>query len=86
MLPACLLALTSGVGLWASYAPLNFSPLAWFAPVPLLLLARLVTSPHRLFLAAYLGGLAFYLPLSNGCIMATLPCMWPGGHSLFIWR
>lgn len=62
MLPACLSAVTAGLGLWASYAPLNFSPLAWFAPVPLLLLVRLVTSPHRLFLATYLGGLAFYLP------------------------
>ncbi len=47
--------------LWASFAPLDYGPLAWIAVVPLLLLIRLIKSPRRMYLATYLGGLAYWL-------------------------
>jgi apolipoprotein N-acyltransferase len=57
-----LLSVTTGLLLWASFFPLNWGPLAWLAPVPLLLLARTMRPVRRLYVACYLGGLAFYLP------------------------
>ncbi len=55
---SCLTALL----LWASFPPLNWSPLAWIAPVPLLSLVRLTVPTRRMMLAAYLGGCAFFIP------------------------
>ncbi|OYW18883.1 MAG: apolipoprotein N-acyltransferase, partial [Planctomycetales bacterium 12-60-4] len=60
--PALGLSLLSAVLLWASFPPWNWSPLAWLAPVPLFLLVRLREPTRRMYLAAYLGGLAFNLP------------------------
>lgn len=48
--------------LWASFPPWNFSPLAWVALVPLVMMVRLRDLPRRHGLAAWLGGLVFYLP------------------------
>ena len=52
----------SGVLFWGSFAPLNWSALAWVAPVPLLLLVRIVTPARRTLVASYVGGLLFYVP------------------------
>lgn len=54
--------LTAGL-LWTSFFPLNVGPLAWLAPVPLVLLVRMTQPPRRMAWACYLGGLAFYLPV-----------------------
>lgn len=59
---AILLALTSAALMWLSFMPVNWSPLAWLAPVPLLMLVRLRTPTRWMTAAGYLGGLAFYLP------------------------
>ncbi len=62
MRPALGLSLLSALLMWASFAPVNWSPLAWLAPIPLFLLIRLRTPTQRMYLAAYFGGIAFYLP------------------------
>ncbi len=62
MRPALALSLLSALLMWASFAPVHWSPLAWLAPVPLFLLIRLRIPTRRMYLAAYLGGMAFNLP------------------------
>jgi len=57
-----VLSVSTAVLLWLSFMPVNFSPLAWIAPVPLMLLVRLVQPTRRMYVACYLGGLAFFLP------------------------
>lgn len=59
---ALLLGLLSSLLLWASFPPLEWSPLAWLAPVPLLLLVRIHQPVRRQSLVLYLAGLAFFLP------------------------
>jgi apolipoprotein N-acyltransferase len=59
---AMLLALTSAALLWLSFMPVDWSPLAWLAPVPLLMLVRIRQPTRWMTAACYLGGLAFYLP------------------------
>jgi apolipoprotein N-acyltransferase len=55
-------ALATGGLLWLCYFPAACGWLAWLALVPLLFLVRLPRAPWRLpYLAAYTGGLAFYL-------------------------
>ncbi len=51
MLPGCMIAL-----LWACFTPLNYSPLAWIAIVPLCLLVRPTTRFRHMYRAVYLGG------------------------------
>src|SRR2546421_614088 len=56
-------AIVSGLLLWASFFPLDLGPLAFVALVPWLTLVRADgVSRRRRYLAAYVGGLAFYLP------------------------
>lgn len=59
---ALCLAMLSGGLLWVSFAPVDWSPLAWLAPVPLLALVRLETPTRRMYAACYAGGLTFLLP------------------------
>ncbi len=47
---------------WATFTPLNLSPLGWVCLVPYLLLARIERPTRRMYLATYLAGLAFWLP------------------------
>ena len=47
---------------WASFTPLNFSPLGWVSLVPFILLARIARPTRRMYLATYLTGLAYWLP------------------------
>lgn len=54
-------ALGSGAMLWTAFPPLDRSDSAWFALVPLILLAR-HTRPRAAFGWAWLAGMAFWLP------------------------
>lgn len=56
-----LLALTSSVLLWLCYFPSDCGWLVWVALVPLLSLVRNSARPRRIYLCAWLSGLAFYL-------------------------
>jgi apolipoprotein N-acyltransferase len=59
----CLVLSTlTGLLCYIAFPPLNFSPLAWLAPVPLCLLVRLPHLPLGWWWAAWLGGLTFTLP------------------------
>lgn len=55
-------ALATSLLLWLSYFPVNAGWLGWVALVPLLTLVRSEARPRRIYLAAYLGGLAFFWP------------------------
>ena len=57
-----LLSGVSAVLLWASFTPLDWSPLAWLALLPLCVLVRLERAPRRLWLTTWAGGLVFWLP------------------------
>lgn len=57
-----MLSAAAAVLLWASFTPLDASPLAWLAIVPLCLLVRLDRAPKRLWLTTSVGGLLFWLP------------------------
>ncbi len=57
-----LAALATAGLLWLSYFPVNCGWLAWFALVPLLVLVRATGRPRLVYLCAWVGGLAFYLP------------------------
>src|SRR5438874_13304294 len=56
-------ALASAALLWACYFPLAWGWLAWVALVPLLCLVRSDARPRRIYLAAWVGGLAFFWPV-----------------------
>ncbi len=59
---AAVLSILGGLLAWASFAPLEMAPLAWLSPVPWLCLVRLERPTRRMSLAAYLGGVAYFLP------------------------
>jgi apolipoprotein N-acyltransferase len=61
--PRLVAALLSGGLLFACYFPLNCGWLAWVALVPLLTLVRAAGSAKRLFVCAWAGGLAFFIPV-----------------------
>ena len=52
----------SAVLLFASFTPLDWSPLAWLAMVPLCVLIQVERAPRRLWLTTWTGGLLFWLP------------------------
>lgn len=56
------MALASAVLLWCSFTPVNASPLAWLAPLPLLLLIRAEARPRwtmtALYVTSFFGQLA----------------------------
>lgn len=54
-------AVASGFLLWAAFFPLNLGPLAFVALVPWLMLVRAEVSNRHRYLAAYLGGVVFFL-------------------------
>ncbi len=53
--------LTSGCLLWMAFPPLGWSGTAWIALVPLFWLATVKESSLKLYLAAWIGGLTFWL-------------------------
>ena len=66
MKPRLLLpALLTGPLLWAAFFPLNLGPIAFVALVPWLTLVRAPITGKRLYLAGYLGGVAFFLPATQ---------------------
>jgi apolipoprotein N-acyltransferase len=60
--PLYLMAAASGVLLYASFFPLNLGFLIWVALVPLFFLIRSDARPRHVYLAAFCGGLLFYVP------------------------
>lgn len=56
-----LCALASALLLWLSFFPVNWGFLAWFALAPLLALVRAECRPRQVLLAAWVGGLAYYV-------------------------
>src|SRR5579883_2001081 len=54
-------AVASGVLLWTTFFPLNLGPLAFVALVPWLTLVRAPVTNRQRYLAAYLGGVVFFL-------------------------
>ena len=56
------LGLLSGVALYLCYFPVAWGWLAWVALVPVLALSRVQSRGWWLFLCAWCGGLAYYLP------------------------
>lgn len=54
-----LLGLLSALLLWSAFTPLELAPAAWFALVPLTLLVRLQSLPHRSFLVLWGCGLVW---------------------------
>jgi apolipoprotein N-acyltransferase len=57
-----LAPLASAVLLYLSFFPVACGWLAWIALVPMLCLVRANARPRRLYLAAWVGGLAFFWP------------------------
>ena len=66
----------SGLLLWLCFTPVNFSPLAWVAPLPLLLLIRIEDRTRWMYPAIYLGSLVSQL--------ATLQWMRLGDPTMYI--
>ena len=60
---ALAMSFLSGLLLWACFTPVNWSPLAWLAPVPLLLLARIEQRTRWMYLSIYLGGFVSQLAM-----------------------
>jgi apolipoprotein N-acyltransferase len=60
---ALAMSFLSGLLLWLSFTPVNASPLAWIAPLPLLLLVRIETRTHWMYAAIYLGSLISQLAM-----------------------
>jgi len=58
-------AILSGLLLWAAYFPLDLGPLGFVALVPWLTLVRTPAGGRRVYVAAYVGGLAFFVPALN---------------------
>ncbi|MHB1425237.1 MAG: apolipoprotein N-acyltransferase [Gemmataceae bacterium] len=54
-------SLTTAALLWLCYFPVACGWIIWIALTPLLVLVRSSARPWRIYLAAWLGGLAFYL-------------------------
>ncbi|MBX7105052.1 MAG: apolipoprotein N-acyltransferase [Gemmataceae bacterium] len=55
------LALTSALLFWLAFFPVQAGWLGWVALVPLLMLCRLVVDRRGRYLAAWIGGMAFFL-------------------------
>lgn len=55
-------ALLSGGLLWLCYFPIGWGWLAWVAVVPLLCLVRAQGRPAVIYLSAWAGGIAFFVP------------------------
>ena len=60
--PLYFAAGSSGLLLYVCFFPLNLGFVAWFALVPLLFLVHSDARPRHVYLAAFVGGLFFYLP------------------------
>src|SRR5712675_315842 len=59
---ALVLSGLSAVLLWGAFTPLDVGFLAWIALVPLFALVRLARPVQRMYVAAFAGGLVFWLP------------------------
>ena len=77
-------AILSGLLLWTAFYPLNLGFMAYFAMVPWLTLVRAPgVSARRRYFAAYVGGLAFFLPALQW-IRVAHPAMYASWFGLSI--
>lgn len=60
---ALAMSFLSGLLMWLSFTPVNASPLAWIAPLPLLLLVRIEQRTSRMYLAIYATSLITQLSM-----------------------
>jgi apolipoprotein N-acyltransferase len=67
-----LCPLASAALLYLAYFPVAWGWLAWFALVPLLVLVRQPGAPRHLYLACWVGGLAFHWPVLQWVRVADL--------------
>lgn len=58
---AIAMSCLSGILMWLCFTPVNASPLAWIAPVPLLLLVRIEHRTRWMYTAIYCGSLVYQL-------------------------
>lgn len=75
--------LTSALLWWMAFFPLNWGPIAFLAPVPLLLLARIVDRPRHLYKSVFLTWFAGSLLTLSW--MATNPPMMLGWVALALY-
>jgi len=61
MRPALMVSGLSAFLMWGAFTPLDFGALAWLCLVPMLCLACVERPAGRMYLALFLGGLAFWL-------------------------
>jgi apolipoprotein N-acyltransferase len=59
---ALLVTAVTAVLMWGAFYPLDWGPLAWIAPVPFLLLARITHPTRWMYRCVYAGGLLFWVP------------------------
>lgn len=85
-------AVLSGLLLWTAFFPLDLGPVGFVALAPWLTLVRAPASAWRRYLAAYVGGLAFFVPalkwlpaahpmmyFSWAFLALMCPCYWAVG-------
>ncbi len=63
VLGAVGMSFLSGLLLWLCFTPVNASPLAWLAPLPLILLVRIPVRTHWMYSAVYVGSLVSQLAM-----------------------
>ncbi len=75
--------IASGVLLWTSFPPAQWTWLAWLALAPLFWLATLPRVTVKTYLAAWLGGLTFWV-LAVEWLQLTDPTAWRGWLALAV--
>ena len=75
------LSVLTGVCTWASFMPLNWSPLAWLCLVPLILLVRIERRTQYMYRCVLIGGLTFTIPALSW-MPAGDPSMFPAWIAL----
>ncbi|MGQ0633319.1 MAG: apolipoprotein N-acyltransferase [Planctomycetaceae bacterium] len=74
---ALAMAGSTAMLMWGAFTPLDFGALGWVCVIPLMTLARVARPPHKMYVAAFLGGMLFWLlalqwmPLAHNAMYAA---------------